>query len=375
MYIRVEVESQEPVVYKINHTEVLIGSSPANSIVIKETTLSKKHAKLVLDDGFWYVIDQGSTNGTFLDEEQLIPGKKSKITSDSVVSLGDKVTLYFPLEEDQAIEINAPVTSSEIDEAPNLVKSDHEKTQVLTLADLQAIKAQVDFKKKKETIVKKAKETKRKKVENKKLNKVAIISIVIIIVGLIANNAWKIRMKKINKDGIIKKMQTKFSDDLEIDAEIEGFRISRALLLTKNKIADRALLPKCNQPETEVYCSIPSLKSFKYNGAIFIKPAYVVFYLDQRIPLDAAKANLAEGQILDENSLMKKAFILYFQENFQGLTFPKDAQVYVAFYKVDPEGVTEITRVSAFYQSSAPLMLNEFKEQDFVEADTYFTFF
>lgn len=374
MYIKVEVESQAPVIYKVNHNEILIGSSPANSIVIKEQTLSKKHLKIIQDEGSWFVIDQGSTNGSFVDEEQLIPGKRTKINSDSVVSLGDKVTLYFPEEAEGAIEINAPEKAEEAAPA-NLIKSDHEKTQVLSMADLQAIRAQVNVKKKKEIIVKKAQETKLKKVEKKKVNKMAIISIVIVVLGLIGNNAWKIRMKKVNKDGIIKKMQAKFSDDLEIDAEVEGFRIPRASLLTKNKLASRILLPKCNQPETTEYCALPNMKGFKNNGVILLKPSNVIFFLDQQAPVINAEASLSSGETIDNNALLKKAFILYFQENFPSLTFPKDSHIYVVFYQQDSEGVTEITRVSAFYESSVPLMLSELKEQDFTEADTYFSFF
>jgi pSer/pThr/pTyr-binding forkhead associated (FHA) protein len=374
MYIKVEVESQEPVVYKVNHNEILIGSSPSNSIVIKEHTLSKKHLKIIEEDGSWFVIDQGSTNGSFVDEEQLIPGKRTKITSESVVSLGDKVTLFFPEEAESAIDINPPATA--IEEAPaNLIKSDHEKTQVLSMADLQAIRAQVNVKKKKEIIVKKAQEIKRKKIEKKKVNKMAIISILIVLIGLIANNAWKNRMKKINKDGIIKKMQTKFSDDLQIEAEVEGFRIPRGSLLTKNKLASRVLLPKCNQLETTEYCVLPNMKGFKNNGVVFLTPASMIFFVDQRAPVINAQASLSEGETIDDNALLKKAFIIYFQENFPGLTFPKDTQVYVVFYKQDSEGTTEITRVSAFYESSIPMMLQSLKEQDFTVTDTYFSFF
>lgn len=374
MYIKVEVESQEPVVYKVNHNEILIGSSPSNSIVIKEHTLSKKHLKIIEDEGSWFVIDQGSTNGSFVDEEQLIPGKRTKITSESVVSLGDKVTLFFPEEAESAIDINPPEAT--LEEAPtNLIKSDHEKTQVLSMADLQAIRAQVNVKKKKEIIVKKAQETKRKKVEKKKVNKMAIISIAIVVIGLIGNNAWKIRMKKVNKDGIIKKMQTKFSDDLAIDAEVEGFRIPRGSLLSKNKLASRILLAKCNQPETTDLCALPNMQGFKDNGVILTKPANLIFFIDQRAPVINAEATLSQGEIIDNNALLKKAFIIYFQEIFPGLTFPKDSHIYVVFYQQDSEGVTEITRVSAFYDSSVPLMLTAFKEQDFTVADTYFSFF
>lgn len=374
MYIKVEVESQEPVIYKVNHNEILIGSSPSNSIVIKETTLSKKHLKIIQDQSDWFVIDQGSTNGSFVDEEQLIPGKRVKITSESVVSLGDKVTLYFPEEAESAIEINAPVAVTEV-EAASPIKSDHEKTQVLSLADLQAIRAQVDVKKKKEVIVKKAQELKRKKVEKKKVNKMAVISIAIIILGIIGNNAWKSHMKKVNKDGIVKKMQAKFSDDLEIDAELEGFRIPRAALLSKNKLAARILLPKCNQPETTDFCALPAMQGFLNNGAVLLKPANLVLFIDQRLPLSNAKATLSEGETIDENALLKKAFTLYFQENFAGLVFPKDSQVYVVFYKQNADGVVEITRVSAFYESSVPLMMTALKEQDYTEADTFFSFF
>lgn len=55
-----------------------IGRGPHNDIVIAEESLSGSHAKILRRDGAWWVVDQGSTNGTYVGgrrvqgEQQLV---------------------------------------------------------------------------------------------------------------------------------------------------------------------------------------------------------------------------------------------------------------------------------------------------------------
>ncbi len=52
---------------EITQASVLIGRDPACEVVLADGSVSRKHARIELRDDRWYVVDQGSANGTFLD--------------------------------------------------------------------------------------------------------------------------------------------------------------------------------------------------------------------------------------------------------------------------------------------------------------------
>jgi len=52
--------------------EVLIGRDPFCDCIISDTTVSSQHSRLAFRQGHWWVEDLGSTNGTFLNQEQVI---------------------------------------------------------------------------------------------------------------------------------------------------------------------------------------------------------------------------------------------------------------------------------------------------------------
>jgi pSer/pThr/pTyr-binding forkhead associated (FHA) protein len=49
----------------------LIGRSPDCAIFLDDVTVSRRHAVLVERDGRWFVEDQGSLNGTFVNRERV----------------------------------------------------------------------------------------------------------------------------------------------------------------------------------------------------------------------------------------------------------------------------------------------------------------
>lgn len=61
--------------------ELTVGRGEQNDIVLRYKNVSGKHCKLVLSNGYWYVIDQGSTNGVKVNavrvqDQRLDPGMK-----------------------------------------------------------------------------------------------------------------------------------------------------------------------------------------------------------------------------------------------------------------------------------------------------------
>lgn len=52
---------------ELNGTELVVGRNNACDVVLRFPNVSSRHCKLVLSDGYWYVIDLRSTNGTRLN--------------------------------------------------------------------------------------------------------------------------------------------------------------------------------------------------------------------------------------------------------------------------------------------------------------------
>lgn len=80
--------------------EVVIGRNPkhVNSVQVNEPKMSSEHAQLMLDErGQLYLLDLISTNGTFVNGQQLSPNQPHPISSQDKISFvkGHKIELVF----------------------------------------------------------------------------------------------------------------------------------------------------------------------------------------------------------------------------------------------------------------------------------------
>jgi hypothetical protein len=69
-------------VFKLTDTKVSIGRAPDQHVVLDDPSVSKVHAQIVLDNGYWKVVNLLSSNGTFVN------GKKVSIAP---ISDGDRL--------------------------------------------------------------------------------------------------------------------------------------------------------------------------------------------------------------------------------------------------------------------------------------------
>jgi hypothetical protein len=68
--------------------ELVIGRHPACDVVMADTTVSRRHARLVFRDGGWIVQDLGSTNGTRLNGR---PVGRCRVRPGDQLALGDQL--------------------------------------------------------------------------------------------------------------------------------------------------------------------------------------------------------------------------------------------------------------------------------------------
>jgi hypothetical protein len=67
-----------------------IGRRPDNSLVINDSYISGTHAELVFDNGDWWVIDLGSTNGTFVNGSPI--QARTRVGDGDIVQFGRVTT-------------------------------------------------------------------------------------------------------------------------------------------------------------------------------------------------------------------------------------------------------------------------------------------
>lgn len=79
--------------YFLDKDEQLIGRSDAAHIRLDQESVSRKHARIVRrDDGVWRVIDLGSTNGTFVNDQ---PVTESVLCDGDMMRIGQTIFKYL----------------------------------------------------------------------------------------------------------------------------------------------------------------------------------------------------------------------------------------------------------------------------------------
>jgi pSer/pThr/pTyr-binding forkhead associated (FHA) protein len=78
--------------YRIFEGNNTIGRDPANTIkLLKDSTISSKHATILYRSGKFYVKDEMSANGSFLNGEEMEIQKAYQLNDKDELRLGDTV--------------------------------------------------------------------------------------------------------------------------------------------------------------------------------------------------------------------------------------------------------------------------------------------
>ncbi|MEM7360442.1 MAG: FHA domain-containing protein [Pseudomonadota bacterium] len=74
-YIRVYRGNELKKQFELGEGRVTIGRTDDNSVVLADPGVSRQHAAIEYDDGDYYVVDLGSSNGVFLNSQRVEKGK------------------------------------------------------------------------------------------------------------------------------------------------------------------------------------------------------------------------------------------------------------------------------------------------------------
>jgi pSer/pThr/pTyr-binding forkhead associated (FHA) protein len=130
MYLKVEIEDTQSLTYSLPKSSISIGAASGNNVIINVNSVSRSHLKLIKEGQSWFVEDQGSTNGSYLNGRKISSGSKELLRPNEFVRLGDKVfiMLVSSAEKPQAIA-NYKERKSEDEK--------QDKTRVISLKEIR----------------------------------------------------------------------------------------------------------------------------------------------------------------------------------------------------------------------------------------------
>jgi pSer/pThr/pTyr-binding forkhead associated (FHA) protein len=182
MRIEILVDNGEPKIYPLDRPKIVVGSHESCDIVIDHTSISRKHLVIVGRDEKYFVADQGSMNGSYINEHRLVPGSSIEFTSCFPVRLGDNVLVTLLSDEDAGelgpdSDYNTPNSSG----TPGTPVG-NESTKMISLKDLHKSSTSDLVKQRTNTVAKRKNTLKKVERDSKKpLNSKVIILFVVIM--------------------------------------------------------------------------------------------------------------------------------------------------------------------------------------------------
>jgi two-component system, cell cycle response regulator len=79
--------------FVLEKSPLRVGRGGDNGIVLEGDSVSRRHAHFERRTGAWYIVDDGSTNGTFLNEEQV--RGEAMLTNGDRVKIGPSILKYL----------------------------------------------------------------------------------------------------------------------------------------------------------------------------------------------------------------------------------------------------------------------------------------
>lgn len=173
MRIEIIVGTEDPQIYPLSKPTVTIGTHESSDIILPASAgVSRRHVQITMENDNYYVTDQGSSNGTFINEERLVPGRRTDFTSFFPLRLGASVLITLLSDEDASALGFADLTTAlagkeKTNPAMKLglktteLKHTADATKIISLRDLQKAKTETLVKHREENVVKRREAVKR----------------------------------------------------------------------------------------------------------------------------------------------------------------------------------------------------------------------
>lgn len=111
MRLSVQIEFDKTLDLKTTKTNVVVGRSNKNDLVIPHESISRNHCRIALVKGIFHITDLGSTNGTYIDGEKLTPNVPAPFLATSQLMIGK---LDCELSESSSLSEESPREKTQI---------------------------------------------------------------------------------------------------------------------------------------------------------------------------------------------------------------------------------------------------------------------
>ncbi len=379
--------SVDPQIYPINKPKLTLGSGETCDVVISSDNISRKHLIIVNEGDSFFVIDQGSTNGSFINEERLVPGRRTEFTSFFPVRLGDQVLITLLSDDEQGAGSDEPMIPLFPKEGSQQAsRGADESTRLISLADLKKAKTSDLVQKRADVIKKKATPPKKLPVKTKRAKEndrfKTMVWISVLAIGAVGY--YNIKEKKeeakneIMEVGQVVKVEPtqatkdKIPETASTDTASDQARIiPEAQLLEKDKYLQLLVDAKCVTEMEKYFCEkIPYAKGGSYGAVQIGSTMHIVIDGDPYIkeareyvvhpPADSSGNYPPEVYEPYKKVVMDVAIVIFLMKGIPA-DFDwekiKDLKISIGIYETW-QGTTYIQRVGAGY----PERLKKFRE-------------
>ena len=372
MRLEVLVNNDDPEIYPLNKSEIFIGSGESADIIISHKGVSRRHVKISVINDQYFVTDQGSTNGTFINEERLIPGRRLEFTSFFPVRLGDNVLLSLLSDEESESELLRDfIKKDPAPEDPSPAVNDTESTRVISLKDLKKAKTQDLVQKRKKVITKRQTQKKKATKSSNKMLLPTLLCFLILGIGYYLNEEKKEELAKQS----IEESQ-KLVAPPEVTPQAKAISIPDEV--PKDKLQTYFYSLKCTLPEEIEFCSILSTFNEKLDGVTRVGNSFIVMIehtiwfekalngLPNKKPVEELKPKdngpfEVKGIEVNLDEVYKLAFLEFLKETKMDINKFGDNSFYFVFYRLDEEGpaIEKVVTVNSTYHSQLMSIYNE----------------
>lgn len=367
MRIEVLVGSEDPIIFPLKTSKVLLGSGENCDIILSSTGISRKHITITSEDDHFYVTDMGSTNGTFINEERLVPGRRVEFTSFFPVRLGDNVLVsLLSDEEDLASDFSNILKEPTSPSIRTIPKEKDDSTTVISLNSLSKVRTEdlVLERNKKREIRKKANPQKKVPVKDKKKPNVVGWLAFLIIAGAAYYNIFVLKTET-DEQEVVKKVGEVVGGPVKTPAPVVKVNtnlVSKDDLIAKEDFDRRKGNMKCTI-DVEIYLcnTLPGAKEEGF-GVTQIGLTYYAF-VDGNYYYDEARKYLKSDS--NDKLLNQTAAYLYFTRGVPQLDekiLGADSKILIGFYIKGDHGPF-LKSIVAFKPGSVNQQKDKFNEK------------